>query len=97
MMVVIKGIAIGLALAALALLMWIGWLAYSNGPAALDLADRLAGGGGQAQRTATGVPFGDQGLKLDIWQPAGGGTAVAARPVVVFFYGGGWHSGARGD
>ncbi|MEY4270446.1 MAG: hypothetical protein RLZZ58_1662 [Pseudomonadota bacterium] len=96
-MAIIKGTAIGLAVAALALLLWIGWLAYSNGPAALNLVDRLAGGGAQARRAAADVPFGDKGLRLDIWEPASLVTPSPARPVVVFFYGGGWHSGARGD
>jgi acetyl esterase/lipase len=93
----IKTLAIGFALLLAAGLGWIGWLAYSNGPAALDLADRLAGGGSQAHRVAADVPFGAHGVRLDIWEPATLVTPAPSRPVVVFFYGGGWHSGARAD
>lgn len=37
---------------------------------------------------------GPRGL-LDIYLPPGGSAAVAGRPVLVFFYGGGWTSGSR--
>lgn len=52
-----------------------------------DAAARLAGDGLTFDRAT--------GLKLDVWVPR---TAVATPlPVVVFFYGGGWVSGSRGD
>lgn len=38
----------------------------------------------------------DRGLSLDIYRPRGGGNARNA-PVVVFFYGGGWQRGNRGQ
>jgi len=60
----------------------------------LNGASRLAGD--PARLAASGVSFGaDPRLKLDVWVP----RAPAARPlpVVVFFYGGGWSSGERGD
>lgn len=38
--------------------------------------------------------IGDSRLQLDVYRPR---NTVAALPVVVFFYGGSWHSGARGD
>ena len=48
------------------------------------------------ERIATGVPFrsGDDG-KLDIWSHPSSGTA--RKPVLVFFYGGGWAKGRRQD
>jgi acetyl esterase/lipase len=35
--------------------------------------------------------------KLDIYVPAGVGAPAGPRPAVVFFYGGSWRSGARGE
>lgn len=53
-------------------------------------------GGDQARLAGSGVSFGDDPrLKLDVWVPSG--RSSAPRPVVVFFYGGGWTSGERGD
>lgn len=48
------------------------------------------------RRAAKGVPYaaGDR-RRLDVWAPAD--TAGEALPVVIFFYGGGWNSGSRGD
>ena len=55
---------------------------------------RLAGD--QARLAAAGIPFGDDPrLKLDVWTPLQ--RSSEPRPVVVFFYGGGWTSGERGD
>jgi acetyl esterase/lipase len=43
----------------------------------------------------SGIPYGDDPRqRLDIYQPE---TPVAGTPLVVFFYGGGWDSGARED
>ena len=46
-----------------------------------------------------GLAYGDQSRqKLDVYRPlAGALPAEAARPLVVFFYGGTWTSGARGE
>lgn len=55
---------------------------------------RLAGD--PARLAAAGVRFGDDPrLKLDVWTPRTQSSTPA--PVIVFFYGGGWTSGERGD
>ena len=61
----------------------------------LNGVSRLTGDGGV--RTAVrGAAFGsDSRQKLDVYGPAG--RADANLPVVVFFYGGGWVDGDRGD
>jgi acetyl esterase/lipase len=47
-----------------------------------------------ASRITTGLPYGnDPRQKLDIYAP----PDVVDPPVVVFFYGGSWNSGSRGD
>ena len=61
----------------------------------LTQVDRLAATDG-AKRVASGEAYGaDPRQKLDVWAPSRRGEA--ALPVVVFFYGGGWNMGARGD
>jgi acetyl esterase/lipase len=60
----------------------------------LNGVSRLAGD--SARLAAGGVPFGDDPrLKLDIWTPRQ--RSAAPLPIVIFFYGGGWVAGARGD
>jgi acetyl esterase/lipase len=57
--------------------------------------DRLTAPGG-VTRVAEGAAYGTEPRqKLDVWAPSR--RAGQALPVVVFFYGGGWHSGERGD
>lgn len=81
-------------LAALALVVGLGiMIALTSPPALLSLADGVLGGGQGAVRVGSSVPFGDQGQALDVWRPAG--AAVAKRPVVIFWYGGGWVKGDR--
>lgn len=60
----------------------------------LDRASRL--GGDRARLAASGVRFGaDPRLKLDVWVPPG--ASSKPRPILLFFYGGGWSSGERRD
>lgn len=68
-------------------------IAFTSPPALLSLADGVMGGGQGAIRSASSVPFGTHGQRLDVWRPAG--AAVAGRPVVIFWYGGGWVKGDR--
>lgn len=67
--------------------------------ALLNRVDRLYPGRNRARRAAEGLRYGphDRHL-LDVWVPESGGKGSdALRPVVIFFYGGGWHSGSRTD
>ncbi|MEO7749089.1 MAG: alpha/beta hydrolase [Sphingomicrobium sp.] len=68
---------------------------FGCSPAALlNGVSRLAGD--SARLAAGGVRFGDDPrLKLDVWVPPR--PAAAPSPVVLFFYGGGWVAGERGD
>lgn len=62
-------------------------------PLQLDLIDRFWPGGG-AQKLADGVTFDDENrLALDVWGAPG--ADKAKKPVLVFFYGGGWANGER--
>ncbi len=74
------------------LVLLIALLAGCTGPGLLNGLDAVWGRSGAA-RVARGVPFGAHGLALDVWRPAG--RATAPRPVIIFFYGGGWSSGTR--
>lgn len=62
----------------------------------LTQVDRLVGAG-EARRLAVGEAYGRHPRqRLDVWAPAKR-PAGEALPVVVFFYGGGWNEGSRGD
>ncbi|NBB25524.1 alpha/beta hydrolase fold domain-containing protein [Porphyrobacter sp. SLTP] len=85
-----RGIALGL----FALVLVIGsFLAFTSPPRLLSLYDRARGGTAGAQQVAEGAAFGSHGQTLDIWVPERAGGA--ARPVVIFWYGGGWAKGDR--
>lgn len=65
------------------------------GPATLSTLDGAARLGGGPARVASAVPYGDHPRqRLDVYAPSRAGEAK--RPVVVFFYGGGWSAGSRG-
>jgi acetyl esterase/lipase len=72
-----------------------GTLLVACSPAGLlNGLSRVAGD--SARLAASGVPFGDDPrLKLDVWAPRQ--RSATPLPVVVFFYGGGWVAGERGD
>lgn len=62
-------------------------------PNQLDILDGLWPGGAKVERVAGDVAFdAAKGLKLDVWAAPGGD---AKKPVLVFFYGGGWANGER--
>ncbi|GAA0734954.1 alpha/beta hydrolase [Sphingomonas japonica] len=64
-------------------------------PGLLNRYDQLSGSGSGVTRIAEAVAFGDHGQRLDVWRPEA--TAEGPRPVVIFFYGGGWVSGKRAE
>ena len=62
-------------------------------PKQLDYINSLWPGDGGVERVGDGITFSEKtGQKLDIWAKPGGDTK---KPVVIFFYGGGWANGAR--
>ena len=66
----------------------------AGGAKSLDMADRLLGAGG-ARRLLGGRPYGGGPRQsLDIWVPADARESDRL-PMLVFFHGGGWNSGAR--
>ena len=69
------------------------WFWFVPGPDKLSQIDGVMGGGSGVEQAAEGVAFGSHGQKLDVWRPVG--SAGKKLPVVVFFYGGGWHAGTR--
>jgi acetyl esterase/lipase len=63
-------------------------------PRQLDLVDRLWAGDGGARRVAQDVAYGGEGRqKLDVYDNPGAGERP--KPVLVFFYGGGWRGGDK--
>lgn len=68
-------------------------IAFTSPPKLLSIIDRLSGGGAGAERAGTAIPFGEHDQTLDVWVPEG--ASDTPRPVVVFFYGGGWVKGDR--
>ncbi len=81
-------------LAALALILGLGiMIAFTSPPTLLSLLDCAMGGGSGAMRAGSAIPFGTHAQTLDVWRPAG--AAVRGRPVVIFYYGGGWVKGDR--
>ncbi len=63
-------------------------------PNQLDWLNAVWPGDSGVDRVAQGVVFDEKnGLKLDVWAPTGSGDAK--KPVLVFFYGGGWVNGER--
>ncbi len=64
-------------------------------PNQLDWLNAVWPGDGGVSRVAEGVVFDEKtGMKLDVWAPEGT-KAGDGKPVLVFFYGGGWAHGER--
>ncbi|CAA9534559.1 MAG: hypothetical protein AVDCRST_MAG31-2702 [uncultured Sphingomonas sp.] len=64
----------------------------------LNGLDRLTPGGDGAARVVRGAAYGaDERQRLDVWAPTARRYKGEKLPVVLFFYGGGWDSGSRGD
>ena len=65
-------------------------------PAILNGFNSVTPGDGDARLAAKGVAYGAQPRqRLDVWTPKR--RAATLRPIVVFFYGGAWVKGARGE
>jgi acetyl esterase/lipase len=79
-----------------ALLLAAGALYLYSPPKSLDVLDGLFPGDGGVSRVGSAIPFapGPRGM-LDVWAPDS--AAAKPRPVLIFFYGGGWNSGRRRD
>lgn len=83
-----------IAAVALLLVVLIGLtVAFVSPPALLSLYDGATGGGVGATRPGSALPFGTHGQTLDVWRPAE--AATVKRPVLIFWYGGGWAKGDR--
>lgn len=84
-----------LAIAALTLI--VGLFAFTKlvaPPNQLNILDTVMLGGSDVSRVAEGVVFDTaNNVKLDVWVPKE--KAKTKRPVLVFFYGGGWYAGER--
>ncbi len=63
-------------------------------PQQLDILNSFTPGDSGVERIAEGQVFStEHDLKLDVWSPKSG--ANQSKPVLIFFYGGGWANGAR--
>lgn len=63
-------------------------------PQQLDFLNSFTPGDSDVERVAEGQVFSAKNaLKLDVWAPKASGTK--SKPVLIFFYGGGWANGAR--
>jgi acetyl esterase/lipase len=64
------------------------------GPGLLETVDRLQTREG-AYENRKAIAFGGHGQTLDVWMPTA--KANAPRPVLIFYYGGGWAKGSAAD
>ncbi|MDB5677297.1 MAG: alpha/beta hydrolase [Sphingomonas bacterium] len=62
-------------------------------PGLLSILDGAMGGGWGASRPGSDIAFGTTGQTLDVWTPSE--PATVPRPVLIFWYGGGWVKGDR--
>lgn len=80
---------------ALALLLMVSLgsaVALTSPPGLLSFLDKVMGGESGVERVGKGLAFGTTGQTLDVWRPTG---PAQKRPVVIFWYGGGWADGSR--
>jgi len=66
---------------------------FVSPPGQLSILDAAIGGGIGVDRPGSAIPFGTHGQTLDVWRPAG--APKAGKPVLIFWYGGGWVAGDR--
>ena len=66
---------------------------FTEPPRLLSIADAAVGGARGVQLSGNAIGFGSTGQTLDVWRSAS--PAKAARPVIIFYYGGGWVHGDR--
>jgi acetyl esterase/lipase len=82
-------------LAALAIVAVLGIAAWrTEPPKLLSILDGAMGGGRGTRQVGDGIAFGTTGQTLEVWRPAA--RVGEPRPVVIFYYGGGWAHGTRG-
>ncbi|MES2336579.1 MAG: alpha/beta hydrolase [Pseudomonadota bacterium] len=67
---------------------------FTEPPRLLSILDGAMGGGRGTRQMGDGIAFGTTGQALDVWRPAS--RVGEPRPVIVFYYGGGWAHGDRG-
>lgn len=67
--------------------------ALTSPPGLLSFLDRMMGGERGVARIGRDIAFGDHGQTLDVWRSTDMGAG--ARPVIIFWYGGGWVKGSR--
>lgn len=85
-------IILGLVAAAFGGFAW--WFFGHSGPRQLDMLDNAYPNEGTAKLIANAVIFDEKNaLSLNIWRAEG----AKPRPVILFLYGGGWHSGCKDD
>jgi acetyl esterase/lipase len=64
----------------------------------VTMVNVLTPGSGFVRKTDIAyLPGGNPRQQLDVYQPSPRAAPASSRPVVVFFYGGAWQQGARGD
>ena len=81
-------------LALVTILVALGIAAYfTQPPKLLSILDGAMGGGRGTRQMGEGIAFGAHGQRLDVWRPAS--RVGEPRPVVIFYYGGGWVKGTR--
>ncbi|MES2057119.1 MAG: alpha/beta hydrolase [Pseudomonadota bacterium] len=72
-------------------------LLFASPPGVLNFLNAHTPGDSNAQKVAAAVPYGaEPAQKLDVWAPKQRADATPL-PVVIFYYGGGWVKGSRGE